>query len=229
MLKHVTLQAGTTVWWIGLLLSVFWGFILLYVAKKTDEERLNKFRIFLTIFFTINFFSFQVYALFDGSWSRASTLPLHLCALSQVFGIIALYNKNQFAFEFACYFGIAGGLNSLLTPEFAHGYDRFYHVQYYVEHAGIVFMPLYLGIVEQMKPRKLSWLRIMITANILAVMLFFFNRFNGSNYMYVNTKPVADNPLVIGDWPFYILALEIVAVVHFYIIYIAYHSFKRWI
>lgn len=228
-MKHVTLEIGSTVWWIGLLVSAITAIALLFFARKIEEKHQDKLRNVLVVFFTINFFSFQIYALFDGSWSRVSSLPLHLCALSQVFGIIALYKKNQFAFEFACFFGIAGGINSLLTPEFAHGYDRFYHVQYYVEHAGIVFMPIFLGVTAQMKPRKLSWLKIMLLANGLAVILFLFNKVNGSNYMYVNTKPVAENPLLVGVWPFYIFVLEFVALIHFYIIYLVFHGFKRWI
>lgn len=228
-MHHHTLAVGSKLWFLGLFIALFYMAVIIFFAKRNNDEANQKLRIFLGFCFLINFFSFQVYALYDGSWSSVSSLPFHLCAFSQIFGIIALFTKNQFSFEFACFFGIAGGINSLLTPEFAHGYDKFYHAQYYVEHSGIVLMPIFLGVAAGTKPRKWSWLKIMITANFLAIALFFFNKINGSNYMYVNTKPVADNPLLIGDWPFYIFALELVALVHFYIIYIAFHGFKRWV
>lgn len=228
-MQHHTLVFGSSLWCWSLFLTLLYSAVILFYAKKNSFEANEKLRLYLAIFFFLVFISFQVYALFDGSWSRQSSLPFHLCAFSQILGVYALFTKNQFAFEFSCFFGIAGGLNSLLTPEFAHGYDKFYHVQYYFEHSGIVLMPIFLGIAYQMKPRKLSWLSIMITANILTVIMYFFNKANQSNYMYVNTKPIANNPLLIGDWPYYILVLEIVAIIHFYIIYIAFHGFKRWV
>lgn len=228
MAKHVTLVFGSSIWLIGIATTFIVGAIILFFSKRVDAEKLEKVRIALIILFTINFFSFQVYAALNGSWRAATSLPLHLCSLSQIFGIYALITKNQFAFEFAAFFGIAGGINSLFTPEFAHGYDRFYHVQYYFEHGGIVLMPLFLGIAYSMKPRMLSWLKVMVTANILAFIMYFLNNALSSNYMYVNIKPIADNPFLIGPWPYYIFMLELVAVVHFYAIYICFHRFKKW-
>ena len=33
----------------------------------------------------------------------------------------------------------------------------------------------------------------------------------GSNYMYLCTKPGVDSPFLVGDWPWYLLGLEVVA------------------
>ena len=41
-----------------------------------------------------------------------------------------------------------------------------------------------------------------------------------ANYMYLCVKPIAKNPLLIGDWPWYILGIECVAVIHFSVIYL---------
>ena len=51
----------------------------------------------------------------------------------------------------------------------------------------------------------------------------------GGNYMYVNKKPIADNPFLLGDWPYYIFVLELVALAHFYIIYLSFYKLKRWV
>lgn len=229
MPKHITLTFGSQPWIIGLTVSIIIAFIVLYWPRLLNMAEREKMRKGLAVFYFVAFISFQFYAIYDKSWNVASTLPLQLCAISYIFSILALINKNQFCFEFAFYFGIAGGLNSLLTPEFAHGYDAFYFVHYYFEHSGIVVIPIFLSVAFNMKPRKLSWLRILIPASILAFAMYFVNLWAGGNYMYVNQKPIADNPFVIGDWPYYIFMLELVALVHFYIIYIVFYKFKRWI
>ena len=41
----------------------------------------------------------------------------------------------------------------------------------------------------------------------------------GSNYMYVNEPPQVDNPLVIGDWPYYIFLWEILLLIIAYMVY----------
>ena len=33
-------------------------------------------------------------------------------------------------------------------------------------------------------------------------------------------KPIVDNPLLIGEWPYYILALQLIALLHIYIIHL---------
>ena len=38
--------------------------------------------------------------------------------------------------------------------------------------------------------------------------------------MYLSAKPDVSNPFLIGEWPYYILILEVVALVHFLIFYL---------
>src|SRR5678815_4609792 len=50
-------------------------------------------------------------------WTAQSSLPLHMCELSEIFAGIALIWPRQRLFEILCYWGIPGGLHSILTPE----------------------------------------------------------------------------------------------------------------
>tara|TARA_B110000444_G_C18677639_1_gene518196 strand:- start:729 stop:896 length:168 start_codon:yes stop_codon:yes gene_type:complete len=46
-----------------------------------------------------------------------------------------------------------------------------------------------------------------------------FNFLINSNYMFLKVKAFVDNPLLIGEWPTYIIFLELIIVVHVHIIY----------
>ncbi|MFN4808824.1 MAG: hypothetical protein ACK5F9_03220, partial [Bacteroidota bacterium] len=46
-----------------------------------------------------------------------------------------------------------------------------------------------------------------------------FNWTTDSNYMYLSAPPIVDNPLIIGDWPWYILVFEALALAHFAFLY----------
>ncbi len=45
--------------------------------------------------------------------------------------------------------------------------------------------------------------------------------------MYLCTKPIANNPLLIGEWPWYLLNIELTALLHFFIIYLPFVYLNR--
>ena len=87
-----------------------------------------------------------------------------------------------------------------------------------------------------MKPRVKSWWNSFLRFQDIIVFVFLANftinyfSFNyilpptidspTSNYMYLLALPLADNPLVIGNWPSYLLVLLFSVFVHTYIIYL---------
>ena len=79
---------------------------------------------------------------------------------------------------------------------------------------------MYLIVHFDFKPRAKSWLHIFGYTQILAISATLINYLVGSNYMYLSKKPDVDNPLLMGDWPYYILVLELVAIIHFWILYL---------
>jgi uncharacterized membrane protein YwaF len=55
---------------------------------------------------------------------------------------------------------------------------------------------------------------------LLAIGVGVVNYLVDANYMYLNKRPEVDNPFLIGDWPYYILVLEGVALLHFWVFYL---------
>ena len=56
--------------------------------------------------------------------------------------------------ELVTFTGIAGGLQSLLTPEFTHGINAVYVFDYYMNHASIIAVGLYIIYVHQQPLQK---------------------------------------------------------------------------
>ena len=54
-------------------------------------------------------------------------------------------------------------------------------------------------------------LRTMLFVNLMGIPVATVNWLIGSNYMYLCTKPGVDSPFLVGDWPWYLLGLEVVA------------------
>ena len=164
----------------------------------------------------------------NGNWDIYENLPLHLCSISNLIVCFILFiPKNQKLFEFLFYCGFWGGLMAILTAQI-NDYDGslFKYVQYYTSHGTIIFMPLYMFYHLNYKLSKLSWLKLLLILNIFMAIIIPINFKIGSNYMYLAEAPNIKNPLVYGDWPFYIINWEFIILILFYITYVIFSKQK---
>jgi hypothetical integral membrane protein (TIGR02206 family) len=161
----------------------------------------------------------NIYAYTTNNWSIQSNLPLHMCGLSGLMSILLLFNFNTRLAHLVYYWGLTGGFYSLLTPEFDQGDQGFFFYSYFIGHGGLILTCAYMIIHQKFRPEANSWLKIFLITQIAALAIGLFNWAIGSNYMYLLTPPTVDNPLIIGNWPWYILVFEILAIVHFYLFY----------
>ena len=157
----------------------------------------------------------------SNQWSLKEHLPLHLCSINSLICISILFlPKIKSLYEFNFYGGVLGGTVAILTPQI-NDYDgsNLEYLIYYLSHGLIILIPLYLFYYLNYELRKLSWLRTLFFLNILMIILIPLNKYLQSNYMYVNEPPKVDNPLIIGDWPIYLINLELIIVLLFSITY----------
>ena len=191
-----------------------------YLNKKS-KLNLAKAICILAIFLTL--YSHLI-DLINGNWWLHEDLPLHLCSISNLILCVILFiPKNNKLFEFLFYCGFLGGLMAILTPQINY-YDGgfFMYFEYYINHGSIMLIPLFMFYQLEMKLSKYSWLKTFIILNILMVIIMPLNYLigSGSNYMYLAESPKIDNPLVFGDWPYYILNWEVIVLVLFYFTYL---------
>ena len=150
-----------------------------------------------------------------GNWNTATDLPLHLCGISGLIcAILPFLKRKQVLFDFVFYTGIIGGIMSMLTPQM-NSYDgsQFAYLEYYVRHSIILVMPIYLLQNYGMELTKKSMIRTFIALNVLLAIIMPFNFYVGGNYMYLAEPPQVKNPLVIGEWPYYVLWFEVFMIV----------------
>ena len=164
----------------------------------------------------------------NGNWDIYENLPLHLCSISNLIACFVLFiPKNQKLFEFLFYCGFWGGLIAILTAQI-NDYDGslFKYIQYYTSHGTIIFMPLYMFYHLNYKLSKFSWLKLLLILNIFMAIIIPINFKIGSNYMYLAEAPNIKNPLVYGDWPFYIVNWEFIIIILFYLTYVIFSKQK---
>ena len=220
MIPHETIEIFSLIWWQSNIATIGIIFALLILGKwfsLENRERLAKFIGIILIFRAIGIHFYWDYI---GIWTIESSLPLHLCGLSSILSGIVLFWRKQWVYECLFFWGIPGAFHSLLTPEFTVGTSGFLFYEYYISHGGIILSAIYLTWVLGMKPRQGSWLKIFLYSQLLLPVIGFINYMINANYMYLCTKPIANNPILIGEWPWYIISIELAGLLHFFIIYL---------
>ncbi len=194
----------------------------LWIARFIEIEKKLIFAKTISIITIIITSANHIIDINNGNWDIYENLPLHLCSITNlIVCFIFFLPKNQKLFEFLFYCGLWGGMMAILTAQI-NDYDGslFKYIQYYSSHGTIIFMPLFMFYHLQYKLSKFSWLRLLIILNICMAIIIPINFKIDSNYMYLAEAPNIKNPLVFGDWPFYILNWEFFILILFYLTYL---------
>ena len=203
--------------------------IPLIIAKYLNRDQKVLMTYIMSIILIIDTIA-EHYAYYTaGNWSIEYNLPLQLCGMSTLILIVLPFIKNkQKLFQFVYFTGIIGGIMAILTPQMNNFDDSIrYYLNFYVSHSLLICMPIFMYKYLDLKLPRLSWLRLWVNLNILLAIImplnFLINYLqdnNLSNYMYLAQPPEVSNPLVIGEWPYYILLWEVFMLIIAYLVYI---------
>ena len=217
--KHIIIEPLTLLWWAGLCAPIVLITMIIVIGKRSNEAT----RLWIEKFTGVGLLGTAIlihpYLIATGNWEVSHSLPLHICHITGLLSGIALFWRNQRVYEVLLFFGVPGGIHSILTPELPHGLDTVFVLEYFISHGGIILVPLYLTWVRGMRPGKGSWWQVFLGAQLLLPFIFLANWLSGGNYWYVSRKPLVENPFLIGDWPWYIFVVLAVGLVHFLIVY----------
>lgn len=215
---HYTIPIGDPIW-VAMNLGLILAMLLFYfISRKASDHRKDQIATILAIIIGVNFIIEQLEAVYHNTWTLESYLPLHLCSLSTFLAIAFLLNRNQWVYEFLIYWS-AGAIHAFITPEITTGASLYYIIEFSVSHGGIIIAALYGSIILGFKPRVFSWLKVFGYTQLVLPVIGLINYLIGSNYMYIAQKPNANNPMIIGEWPWYIIGLEFVVLIHFFVFY----------
>jgi hypothetical integral membrane protein (TIGR02206 family) len=226
MENHVVMEPLTPLWWICI--GTVLGIITLLVSLPywVSWARHKYYSRTIALFLILNLLVENGYAIWLGSWSVKNNLPLHLCGISNIIGMILLYRFHGALAQVFFYFGLTGGIHSMLTPEFDLGDQGFFFYSYFITHGSLLLVCTYMIVHYGFRPEKNSWLKTFVVIQFMALLVGLFNWSTGANYMFLSSPPIVDNPLIVGNWPWYILVFEALAFAHFFVFYKLFRLFN---
>ena len=207
-------------------MSLIISFIIIQIAIRIPPDKRKTLMISIGITLILIELVQQAYLKHLGIWNAKSSLPIHLCGISGILAGIMMIRQNYSGFEFLALIGSPGALHAILTPQLNHGSIPFLIFKYYVSHAGIILVPLFFAIVLGYRIKESSWYKVFLLCQLLILFVGLANFVIGSNYMYLTEKPLVNNPMIIGEWPLYILGFEILGLIHILLFYYGYRQMR---
>lgn len=151
------------------------------------------------------------YTLTD-NWGLHS-LPIQLCSLTLWLSVIVLFTRHRRLYEITFFLGTLGAIQAILTPNLDVSFPHFRYFHFFLAHAVIIGVSLYLTAVERYRPRPSSMGVAYVALHLLAIPAVVVNGLTGSNFMFLARKPDTPSLLdLLAPWPWYLLQLELIVI-----------------
>lgn len=176
-----------------------------------------------------NYMVLMVDSFMAGRFDLRSSLPMQLCDWALFATVIALLTRSLYFFEPAYFWGLAGTLQAIITPDLRSGYPSFTFFTFFINHSGIVTGILFMLISIKLRPRLLSLIRVMLWSEIYFISALLVNSLTGANYGFLTHKPASVSllDLMSKSRPVYLIELNLLAVVYFACLYLPFLFYDR--
>jgi hypothetical integral membrane protein (TIGR02206 family) len=172
--------------------------------------------------------SYSVGLAVQGSWSARTSLPLALCNAGVVVAAVACWWRVPVLVEVTYFWGLAGTLQAVLTPDLDVGFPHLQFFQYLVGHTGIVLAALFLVVGLRLEPRPRAVPRVFAITVAYTAVVGAVDAVTGADYMFLRQPPSEWTLLrLLGPWPWYLVSASVVALVLFTLLDLPFWAGRR--
>jgi hypothetical integral membrane protein (TIGR02206 family) len=204
-----------------LFLMVAAALVMILLARRDPEGPLAKILAWLLAGLLLGvMLTMLFHGIVEEPQDAVDLLPMHLCDWLSLIAPAALIFRRQFLYEITYFLGLAGTIHGVLTPDLAYGFPHFYFFTFFLAHCGIIVAVAYMTFGLGMRPYPVSLLRAFLFIQFYMLCAGAVNLLLDTNFGYLRAKP--HNPSLIdhlGPWPWYLLAMEVMAALFFLIYY----------
>jgi hypothetical integral membrane protein (TIGR02206 family) len=169
----------------------------------------------LAVVLAVDYVTSIVRPIAEHTFTVQASLPLSLCDIALVVAAFGCgWPDRPLLVELTYFWGLAGSLQGVLTPDLTQRYPQLQFFVYTVGHMGIVTAAIFLVAGMRRYPRRRAVVRIWLLTLAYAAALAVVDACTGANYMFLAQRPSTASLLsVLGPWPWYILSAAGVSIV----------------
>ena len=172
--------------------------------------------------------SYTVGLVVAGTFSARTDLPLALCDVGVLVAATACLTRARLLVELTWFWGLAGTLQAVITPDLSSGFPHLVFFQYVVGHLAIVTAALFLVIGMGLVPRAGATVRVLVITAAYTALVGVVDGFSGADYMFLRRPPGEWTILrLLGPWPWYTVSAAGVAVALVVLLDLPFHAARR--
>lgn len=203
---------------IGTIITLLIG-TFIFRKRLVPSRRMIRISVGLLLIFSR--LTLDVWYITTEQWTAQTSLPLELCSIASLLAGVMLLIKSRFLFEVLYYIAISGATMAILTPDLYFGFPQYRYLQFFFDHFLLISAPLLMIWLYHYQLNWQSIFKSFLFLNGLAGVVFFINQFMSANYMFLREKPGGTSLLdMLGPYPNYLLALEVIALILFSLLYL---------
>ena len=151
---------------------------------------------------------------FETGFDLAEALPLHLCRISSVLGIVYLLTKKSILMDVVFYYGLYA-YASFVYPQAIYAPYHLLGISYLLNHAITLILPIVSYYAFDWRPKFQGLIISMLSFLIYFGFAYYVNGVTGGNYFYLTNRPFFH---ALPVWQFNTLAVG-VTLLGFYLAY----------
>lgn len=191
--------------WVAIAVFVVGAVLVVWVGRRQTKRQSSVFSRILGALTAAIYVAMLVYTLIPPSIERS--VPLRLTDLATVVGAYALWSQRHWAFVLTYYWGLVLSTQALISPVLkSPDFPHYEYLAFWSIHLLVVWAAIYLTWGRGMRPHWRDYRLVVVVTAGWAVGTMAFNGIAGTNYGFLNAKPVTASLLdLMGPWPVYVL------------------------
>lgn len=158
--------------------------------------------------------------LVNGTWALRTSLPLALCNFALIVAAAACWWRPRQLVELTYFWGLAGTLQGLVTPDLNVPFPHVEFFEYLVGHTLIIVAALFLVVGMRIRPRRGSVLRASAITYIYVALVGLVDALIDANYMFLRHAPHQWTLLrLMGPYPWYLVTGVVIVPLFFSLLY----------
>ncbi|WAA11999.1 TIGR02206 family membrane protein [Fervidibacillus halotolerans] len=208
-----------------LALFLFGAFMLFLFKRKLQVLPLRKVEIGVACSLIIFELAYHGWMFKNGIWHAYQSLPLELCNISLIFGILLLLTERKGIYDVFLFISLLGATQAVVTPLLDFNFPHFRFLHFFYTHITMIWIALYYTWVKGYYPTIRSVMKTVLFLNFLLPFILLVNHLTGGNYMFLNRKPKTASLLdYLGPYPWYIGSMEVLLIVLSVLIWIVFRK-----